>query len=604
MKLLTNQKKTLAAGQKRAALLIALAILILSVALVVVNHLVSMDTFTDLDGTEYTVKKSGGVYGLFDANGYEVEQVVEDDKIYFSTDLGTLVSISDTGKTSVFAVVDTEGIESVSDYNKLMMYKRILPADIASIHVSNEHGSFAFDRDGSSGAMYIRGRKDTAFNETLLAYLQSVSGNTTVMQKISPAAVEKYGLAEYGLDQPRGSLTVTAKNGTTHTILIGKPTVSNSGYYVRLDGSTSVYIFNSYIGNTALVPIETYVTPVLVYPLNSNNYMLVQNLRVDSLSYDADGTMIADNDVALTYWDYAERENTEFQSQPYLMTDEAYSGYTPSADAVYTVMYNLLEMNYKQLITVDATAELLAKYGLDKPVKSLYFEFSERDAKSGVTYHSKNYVFISAMTEEGTHYVTSSVYVSNDGKKNYVRWPAYNQIVEIDRSMLPFVEWGTLDWVERDYFRLAIDLCDTLTFHTDEYDITFDIVPVGDDVEAYTVNADGRQKLSINNFKTLYLNLQYGKFFGSTGMSEEEIAKITSDPAGHVLSYTMKTTLSGIERTYDYYWLDENRTLVTVNGVGEFYVLTSAVEKMISDAADVANGIKITAVSPYTNIDK
>ena len=424
------------------------------------------------------------------------------------------------------------------------------------------------------------------------------------MQKIRPAAVEQYGFDEYGLDAPVASVTVTAKDGTSHTIEIGKQIVSGSGYYVRLVGSDSVYIFNSYIGSTVLVPLETYVTPALLYPLTSNNYMLVQNFRVESLSYDENGKVITDNDIALSYWDYAERENTEFQSQPYIMADEAYSGYTPSADAVYTVMYNFLEMQYKQLITVDATADDLAKYGLDKPIKSLYYEFTETDTSIGVTYHVKNYVFFSKMTENGTHYVTSSVYVSKDNKQNYIKWPAYNQIVEIDRSLLPFLEWETLDWVERDYFRLAIDLCDKITFTTDDYKVTFDIVPVGDDVEAYLVTDKGNQKLAINNFKTLYLNMQYGKLFGSTQMSEEEIAAITADKSRHVLSWSMNTTVTGIERTYDYYWLDENRTLVTVNGVGEFYVLTSAVEKLISDARDVANGIKITAVSPYTNIDK
>lgn len=603
MKLISSQNKTLAMGQKRAAILIALAILLLAVALIIVNYLVGIDTFTDLDGTEYTVKKSDGAYALFDANGYMVETVVEDDTVYYSTDLGTLVTISNSGVAEIFAVVDTEGMESVSDYNNLMMYPRIQTSNIQKLHVTNEYGSYTFER-GTDGKMYIRGREDTAYNETLLAYLQSVCGNTTVMQKIRPAAVEQYGFDEYGLDEPAASVTVTAKDGTSHTIHVGKKIVSGSGYYVRLDGSDSVYIFNTYIGNTVLVPLETYVTPALIYPINSNNYMLVQNLRVDSLSYDESGKLITDNDIALTYWDYAERENTEFQSQPYVMTDEAFSGYTPSADAVYTVMYNFLEMQYKQLITVDATAEDLAKYGLDKPVKSLYFEFTETNTATGITYHAKNYVFFSEITENGTHYVTSSVYVSNDNKQNYIKWPTYNQIVEIDRSLLPFLEWESLDWYERDYFRLAIDLCDKITFTTDDYKVTFDIVPVGDDVEAYLVTDKGNQKLAINNFKTLYLNMQYGKLFGSTQMSDEEIAAVIADKSRHVLSWSMNTTVTGIERTYDYYWLDENRTLVTVNGVGEFYVLTSAVEKLISDARDVANGIKITAVSPYTNIDK
>ena len=598
-----TKSTTFAAAQKRAVILIAAALLLLIAVFLFVNYLVSIETFTDLDGTEYTIEKKDGAYLLVDKDGNPVEKIVDDNGIFFSTKMGTLVSLSDSGAASIYAVVDTEGLESVSTYNRLMMYARIQVADINRIDIKNEYGSYTFERQ-TSGGMLIKGRESSSFDEELLAYLQSVCGNTTVNSKISPEAVATYGYAEYGLETPRASLTVTTKAGLSHTIEIGKATVDGYGYYVRLKDSPSVYIFNTYIGDTALVPLETYVTPVLLYPISGNNYMFVENFRVDSLSYDENGKLIVDNDVALSYWDYAERQGTEFQSQPYYMTDERLSGYTPSADSVYTVMYHFLDMSYKKLISVDPTAEDIKRYGLDKPIKSLYYEFTETDTSTGTTYHAKNYLFISELTENGTYYVTSEVFVSNDGKKTYVQWPAYNQIIEIDRSYLPFVEWDTLDWVERDYFRLSIDLCDFLIFSTNEYGIVFDIVPVGDDIEAYVVGSNAAQKLSTNNFKTLYLNMQYGKFYGSTNMSEEEIAAVVADPSRHLLTWSMRTTKTKLERTYDYYWLDENRTLVTVNGVGEFYVMTSAIEKLISDAFDVATGVKITAISPYTNIDQ
>ena len=61
MKLISSQKRTLASNQKLAALLIALAIVLLVITLFIVNYIVSIDTFTDLDGTEYTVKRQDGV---------------------------------------------------------------------------------------------------------------------------------------------------------------------------------------------------------------------------------------------------------------------------------------------------------------------------------------------------------------------------------------------------------------------------------------------------------------------------------------------------------------------------------------------------------------
>ena len=608
MKSLSGQKKTLAAGQKRAAILMALAILILIGTLIFVKYLVSIETFTDLDGTEYSVKKSNGTYALFDQNGYIVETYIKDDELFYITPIGTLVSVSENGDAVIDTYADPEDGEGVAGVlGSLTIYPAIQTANITNIRIINEYGSYAFTKN-ESGSFVIKGREDSAYDETLLATLRSFLATPYLGQRISDLALETYGYEEYGLDDPQATVIVTTKDGIAHTLYIGKQIVSGAGYYVRSAERDRVYIVldNSIfsIGSSLLVPLETYVTPVLIYPVTTNNYMLVENFRVDSLSYAEDGTMITDNDIALTYWDYAERQGTEFESQPYVMTDDAFSGYTPSADSVYTVMYNFLEMSYKKLVKVGVTDDDLKEYGLDKPVKSLYFELTETDSSNKTTYHAKTYVFFSEITEDGTYYATSSVYVSNDGKKNYVKWSAYDQIVEIDRSMIPFMEWDTLDWVELDYFRLPIATCDTLEFTSPTYNVTFDIVPVNDDVEAYVVTETGRQKLDIKIFKTLYLNMQYGKFFGSTKMSESELAAIIADPSRHMLSWSMKTTVSGIERTFDYYWLDENKTLVTINGVGEFYVLTTAVTKLVQDAIDVSNGIKITAVTPYTSLDK
>ena len=141
MKLIANQKRTLASTQKLAAILIALTIVVLAVVLAVVNYLVDIDTFTDIDGTEYSVKRQNGAYGLYDANGYILETVEDNGNIYFLTDLGTMVSVSPLGETKIFAVVDSEDGEGVSDYNRLMIYPRIQVSDIKTIRVSNEYGS-------------------------------------------------------------------------------------------------------------------------------------------------------------------------------------------------------------------------------------------------------------------------------------------------------------------------------------------------------------------------------------------------------------------------------------------------------------------------------
>ena len=213
------------------------------------------------------------------------------------------------------------------------------------------------------------------------------------------------------------------------------------------------------------------------------------------------------------------------------------------------------------------------------------------------------------MTEQGTYYATSEVY-GGSSKDNYKNLAGYYQVVEVPRSFFPFMEWTSLDWVQDDYFQMNITVCDTLRFTTSEYDVTFDIVQQdsnkdgkADDILAYLVKDGDDKKLETNNFKTLYLNILGGKLFGTANVTDEEVAAIIADPSRHILTWKLKTT-TNTERTYSYYWLAESKALLVVDGYAEFYVLTSAVNKTAQDAIDVANGYKITAVTPYTSIDK
>lgn len=608
MRALTSKKSTLASRQKLAVILIAVAIVLLAVVLAFVNYIVSIDTFTDIDGTKYTVKRQGSTYALFDENGYMLDFVVEDNGTYYLTDIGTMVSVSAVGETSIYAVVDTEDGESVSDYNRLMIYPRIKPADIQTIRVKNAHGTFVFDRN-NEGKIYIKNQSGSIFDEELFAYLQSVCGNTTVMQKISAGALEKYGFEEYGLDEPQATVTVTTSTGKKHVLHVGKPIVSGNGYYVRLEGRNAVYIINTYIGKTALVPIETYVSPILGYPVTTNNYMLVHNMVVSTHKYAEDGALTLSPDVALTYVDLADRNNTEYQTLPYKMTDPAMAAYTPAADAVTATMRPFVSMDSVTLVKLGPNADELAAYGLDKPAKSLYYELNIAD-ENGKPYYIKNYIFVSPLTENNTYYATSEVYGSSD-KQDYQLLAGYDQVVEVPRSFFPFMDWTSVDWVQSDYFQMNITICDELEFMTSDYHVTFDIVPQdtnndgkADDILAYLVKSGDNKKLETNNFKTLYINLLGGKLFGSVDLSEEEIDAIIADESRHILTWKMRTSTTKIERTYSYYWLAESKALLVVDGHAEFYVLTSAVTKTAQDAIDVSKGIKITAVSPYTNIDQ
>ena len=55
------------------------------------------------------------------------------------------------------------------------------------------------------------------------------------------------------------------------------------------------------------------------------------------------------------------------------------------------------------------------------------------------------------------------------------------------------------------------------------------------------------------------------------------------------------TTLSGEEKVYRFYPYSTRHSFVTVDGVGEFYVLTDLVKKIENDTVRILNGEEVTA---------
>lgn len=604
---MSAKKKTLARSQKAAVIFIGALIVILAVVLGFVRYWwTTIDTFSDTDGTVYNVRRNGDAYALYDAKGNILPTTEEDDKLCYVTEKGTIVMLSDNGTPTVYAVVDTDDGEDVSAFNNLMIYKKVENADVKSIKVINYQGdqprSYTFER-GTDGKIKLNGYQNVAYNEESYAYLASVCGSTTTMHKVSKESLDKFGFEEYGLDKPQAAMTITAKNGTSHTLEIGKEIVSGNGYYVRLKGRDTVYIMNAYVGRYILQPVEFYVVPSLNYALNEQNYMFVYNLKMTGFSYGEDGAATPKLLAALSYWDYAERENTEFQTQAYYNTDESLDSYTPSSDAVYKAMGGFLEMEYLGVKKLGADANARKEYGLDKPEYSLYYECERTD--EGTKYYIKHYIYFGHITENGTRYALADIYISDKKDGDYRKMDTHDFIVEIDRSYLDFLQWDVLDWIERDYFQINIGIIDSMEFTLPNGEkAMFEVEQIDkDNVKAYAIKDGKRVPIDTNNFKTLYLNLLGGKLFGSVDLSEAEKKEITSAPDRYRLTWSFKTT-TGLERTHSYYFLQTNKDYITINGDGGFYVISSTIKKAAEDAIKVYNGQKITADSPYTTIDQ
>ncbi len=589
-----RKQSTLAARQKKTVILVAAIIVLLAIAAAVVNYLVSLGEYIDLDDTKYTIKQKDGVFALFDKNGYMLDTTVENGKTYYVTDLGTLVSVSDKGVAKTYAVVDTDEGEDVASGQSLLIFPKVENNLIKALKITNQTGTYSFVRD-KDGNMVIKGHENTVVDSESYSYLASFCSFLVAMRKYPAEIVSRYPADEYGLDDPQASFTISSEAGKSYTIHIGDRIVSGNGYYVQLEGRETVYIVNSYY-SMLLEAVESYVSPALTLGLTTSNYPMVYNFKVYSFTYDEDGKQTAKCDTALTLWPLSERENTEYSTQVYKMTDEDMFNYVPNTTAVTDTMYGIAQPTSAKVVRLGVNDAALAEFGLDKPQRLVQYEF--KPVESNEKYMIKTLINVGGMTERRTHYVTSAVYLSQDGGETYIRHPGFDMILEIDRSNLPFMNWGAIDWVETYYFHRNIMTMETMEFTTPEKTYLFSFDADEDDIKRVTARVDGRTiDINVNEFKIYYRNLLFGNLYDSTGLSDEQHKAIVENEDNFRFSYRVKTNLNKLDDTYAFYTMSDTKAYLTIDGGGEFYVLSSYVDKYVSDLEDLINGVPLQSLA-------
>jgi len=532
-----KKKSSLLKRRKIAIIAMAAVIVLLAVTLAVVLDYVNSITVSDVDDSEYYIRKKDGVYGLYDKVSTWKYEILPVDDVYgfYETPLGTLIKLdAKTGAYEIFAVVDTEGNETYEVQSRLQIFPHIKKANILSIEVHNSEGGFTFCRRNletgklDKTAEFVLDQSPlTEFDQELFASLYVSAGYSLTLQKIKNPIVDENGeFSEYGLvSETRVNedgeeylyepayYILTTTDGAKHKVIVGDQVVPYNftasdglpvmmgGYYaqyVDMSGDTEVKRQAVYVLDeetvTMLIPVEEYITPLLTYPMTSTDFYNVEDFTIWERLKNAQVTdeTLYEPTISFSYIDMALREDTLQESFPYEF-HLGLEGYTASSVALNECLQNMYEPTYVKVCKFQPDMEDLVEYGLygkmvDDKGEDAYTFFSPRQISFKYVMQNQQtgalegkvhqIILISDRNENGNYYVytiLNRVITDANGNESYEFENTYQMILEIGGETFSFLEWDKLSWISKQFMDDDICFVEDITIETPNYNVSFDL---------------------------------------------------------------------------------------------------------------------------------
>lgn len=472
------------------------------------------------------------------------------------------------------ALPETQEGESFGALGKYQIHDKLERKDISKIFVHNSLGEYAFIRD-KKGEFVIEGMEDLPYNEKYFSALLSIVGNPLALVKVSS---NDSGYEEYGIKDSDVYWEVTTTNGEVYHMTVGHKTHTAGGYYVAYEGRSAVYVlggdFSTALGLeekgtsvdlTILKPIEFYVTPVVMAGIDTNDFY-----TMDQFSLFRDGELFMSTKIV----DKKDQVNPDAIVENILTFPAEYQA---NGDIFYQVLQKVAGLagtsTAKAGITEDKDFE---PFGLAEPKHMITFYYSDE-------FYT---ILVSDKLENGSYYATST----------------FNPtvVVEVDGETLSFLEEDLLYWISPNPFNYSITSVDKISVVGEDSAFDFYLRHGVDEKKKATLTVDASNPLTGENrtialsdkvwdFRSAYRTVLYSKIEDQVPLTEAEIDTLTSDDSKKVLTFEYTLT-SGTTRTLEFWQYSTRRTLLTINGEGQFYVLLDRTQKIISDFEKVWAG--------------
>ena len=373
--------------------------------------------------------------------------------------------------------------------------------------------------------------------------------------------------ADFGLDKPKATYTVTYSDNTTVTLTVGNEEPLKTGYYFQISGKDAVYLMSSV--DVYLKPSSGYIgTSMVTAPTPKEDD---KNGQVQVTELELSGTA-RKQPVALHF--RKNSESDEFQYSTHVITKPYRKG--TSMNLGETFFSTITSLYASDVETAYPTKEQLKKYGLDKPYSVAKLQLAI------VTTEEKD---TSSKTDEDEQainkYYNFRDYVIRLGGKNS-EGQYYAMVDGVDVVYL--VSPDSVQWAEKTYndladtmlFMMNIDTVGSISVDISGKKTTFNLThfKANEDNtnETLEVKVDGK-KYDTDNFRNLY------QVMLAVTRSGEMTGKVTGSPEFTLTVNSLKGQALVVAKMYKY---DANQYAVQLADGDTYLVKASVVENLIN----------------------
>ena len=308
-----------------------------------------------------------------------------------------------------------------AELTNFYIFEPIPRSGIQKVDVQNEYGGYSIYRDAFD-VFQLQGFTGIRFDEEIFSSLVVTTG-TPIAYMRAAKDLDEAGYAEYGLDHPRASWTLTAIDGKTYTMYVGDSLPNGGGYYVKYEPRNAVYVVPTLLEDTILQPAPHLIDPLLTAGLTSDTYYLVNEFTVKH------GEDLFVHVVRVPEDQMSDPESIVEVQLTRPCPENASNGeiYPINDDLYFKVLHGLMALEGDKAAAFMPSDEELAAFGLDEPAYSVSYTFDYEGQEVTIV------MFVSEVQPDGGYYAVSNLY-------------GYSVVVHVPSDVLGWLEKDVTAW--------------------------------------------------------------------------------------------------------------------------------------------------------------